>query len=242
MPGKFIKGALIEFMPTALIPLPNVIVFQFNPETIQRTFTQPAPAGAGSGDASQPNSNPLAVQGMPGESFELTLTMDANDSVASGAPISGPIAEATGLYTRIAALEMLLYPHGADLSLFGSVSLSVGAGGVSADAGAGAEARRIPQMEVPVVLFVWGMFRIVPVRLTSLSITEKLYDSLLRPTQAEARVGLRVLTPQELSAASGQPLADLAKIAYEYTQILRQGFAVANLANAAESFAMSLPL
>ena len=41
------KGALVEFMPTFLpIPVPNVIVFQYNPETMTHTWTQrsrPAP-------------------------------------------------------------------------------------------------------------------------------------------------------------------------------------------------------
>ena len=35
MAGKFLKGALVEFVPTFLVPVPNVIVFQFNPETIR---------------------------------------------------------------------------------------------------------------------------------------------------------------------------------------------------------------
>ena len=48
MPGKFIKGALIEFMPTILIPLPNVIIFQINPETIRHNWSQAQAAGGSS--------------------------------------------------------------------------------------------------------------------------------------------------------------------------------------------------
>ncbi|MBG1270881.1 hypothetical protein [Nostoc sp. WHI] len=67
MAGKFIKGALVEFMPTFLIPLPNVIIFQYNPETMTHSWTQAELVG------SQRNakSNPLAVKGVPGESFFL---------------------------------------------------------------------------------------------------------------------------------------------------------------------------
>ena len=54
---------------------------------------------------------------------------------------------------------------------------------------------------MPVVLFVWGAFRIVPVRVTGLTITEKLYDEMLNPVHAEAQLQLRVLTPAELQAA-----------------------------------------
>ena len=54
------------------------------------------------------------------------------------------------------------------------------------------------------VLFVWGPGRIVPVRVTALSITEKLYDAtLLNPTHVEAQITLRVLTQDELKYVTG---------------------------------------
>ena len=37
----YLRGALVEFMPTGLIPIPNIIVFQYNPETMTHTWTQP---------------------------------------------------------------------------------------------------------------------------------------------------------------------------------------------------------
>jgi len=94
---------------------------------------------------------------------------------------------------------------------------------------------------VPTVLFVWGPGRILPVRVTGLSITEKLYDELLNPTHADAQLDLTVLTPEELAAVTG-PLKDLAKVAYNYSQALRQVLALANLANAAESIIGMLPI
>ena len=96
---------------------------------------------------------------------------------------------------------------------------------------------------MPVVLFIWGPGRIVPVRVTGLTITERLYDSLLNPTHAEAQLTLRVLTPAELSSASqdNDVLAGLATAAYTYTFSLRQGLALANLANAAESIIGMIP-
>ena len=37
-----LKGALVSFMPTFLpIPLPNVTVFQYNPESLTHTWSQP---------------------------------------------------------------------------------------------------------------------------------------------------------------------------------------------------------
>jgi hypothetical protein len=238
MAGKFIKGALVEFMETFLIPLPNVIIFQYNPETMTHAWTQPQTAGV--------ESNPLAVRGVPGESFSFTVMLDSNDSIADRNLVSGTLAEISGVYSRLAALEMLQYPTGKEDigELLGSVSASVSIGGSSLSLGGSARAtvkRDIPQSQVPTVLFVWGPGRIVPVRVTNLSITEKLYDGLLNPIHAEAQLGLQVLTPAELKSVTG-PLKNIAKGAYVYSHGLRQALAIANLGNAAESIIGMLPL
>jgi hypothetical protein len=96
-------------------------------------------------------------------------------------------------------------------------------------------------MQLPTVLFVYGPGRILPVRVTGLNITETLYDPLLNPIHAEAQIDLKVLTPQELAATTG-PLKEVAKVAYTYSQGLRQALAVANLADAAESIIGMLPV
>lgn len=242
MAGKFIKGALIQFMETFLLPLPNVIVFQFNPETMTHSWSQAAAAE----NAGQKDANPLAIQGYPGESFSFSIMMDSNESIADSKPVSGSLAEISGVYSRLAALEMLLYPTGgADGGgLLGSVSVSASIGDSGFSAGGSASAtvsRPIPESQVPTVLFVWGPGRIVPVRVTELSITEKLYDGLLNPIHAEAQLGLRVLTPEELQYVNG-PLKEIANVAYDYSQGLRQALAIANLGNAAESTIGMLPI
>jgi hypothetical protein len=237
MAGKFLRGAFVQFMDTFLLPLPNIIIFQFNPETMTHTWTPAQPAG-GSG----PDANPLAVKGTPGESFSFSLAMDANDMLADGSPVAQGIATVSGIYTRLAALEMLLYPTGGSGGgLLGSVSIS--AGGVSLGGAAAAGVKRdVPAAQLPTTLFVWGPGRILPVKVTSLTITEKLYDPvLLNPIHADASIALTVLTPEELKFVSG-PLADLANIAYDYSQGLRQALAIANLANATESAIGMLPV
>lgn len=237
MPGKYLKGAFVQFMPTFLVPLPNVIIFQYNPETMTHTWTPSAPEVTQ--DANN-KPNPLAVKGLPGESFSFTLAMDSSDTIADGSAVTSGLATATGLYSRLAALEMLLYPTGSFTSgdLLGSVSSAIGSalGGSSAT-----PAANVPQYTMPTVLFVWGPNRILPVRLTSLSITEKLYDALLlNPTHAEATVGIQVLSPDEVSALSDS-LKQVATVAYDYSQAFRQAMALANLANAAESIIGMLP-
>jgi hypothetical protein len=240
--GKFLKGAFVEFMQTFLLPVPNVIIFQFNPETMTHTWTPARSSSTYQKDAT--TSNPLAVKGMPGETFSFTLAMDAFDMIADGSPIAAGIASATGIYSRLAALEMLLYPTaGPGIGqLLGTVSASASVGAsIGGSAGAGVKAA-VPAAQLPTVLFVWGPGRILPVRLTALTITEKLYDAeMLNPTHAEAQVSLSVLTPEELQAVTG-PLKEVAKVAYVYSQGLRQALAVANLANAVESIIGMLPI
>jgi hypothetical protein len=242
MAGKFIKGALVEFMPTFLVPLPNVIIFQYNPETITHSWSQPESAAPAGGSA---RTNPLAVKGMPGESFSFSIAMDAGDMISDGSPIAEGIARASGIYSRLAALEMLLYPTGAGGGgLLGSVSasVSVGAGGIGLSTSGGASVKRtVPESQVPTVLFVWGPGRILPVRVTGLTITERLYDALLNPTYAEAQLSLRVLTPEELAFVTG-PLKGIAKMAYTYSQGLRQVLALVNLENSVESIIGMLPI
>jgi hypothetical protein len=167
--------------------------------------------------------------------------MDANDEIADGSPPTKALAQANGIYTRLAALEMLLYPaKTGQPGLIGAVSAAI----ASASGGQTPKAKSsVPVSVMPVTLFVWGVGRIVPVRLTGLTITEKLYDSALNPTHAEAQLSLRVLTPAELQSASADNdvLAKVATIAYNYTLSLRQSLAVANLANAAESIIGMIP-
>lgn len=206
------KGALVQFASTFGISTPNIIIFQYNPETIRHSFTQSAPQGQGA--------NPLAVPGNPGETFSLTLAMDATDQLAE----EHPVVVATGIYARLAALETLMFP------------VSSGTGFIPMDA---AERREVPAAQLPTVLFVWGPGRIVPVRVTSLTVTEKLFDSkLLNPTHAEAQIELRVLTPAEIEAMAAGPLKQVAIGAYNLTHGKRVTLSVVNLANAAAALAL----
>ncbi len=240
MPDKFLKGALVSFMPTFVGALPNVIVFQYNPETMTHAWTPaaaPPPAPKAAAD-------PMAVSGLPGESFSFKLSLSARDMIADGDanPVAAALATAAGVSTRLAALEMLLFPSGSfGGGLLGTVSASVSAGGLSLSAGGSAGATTtVPRSEVPTVLFVWGPQRIVPVRVTALSVTETLYDGLLNPIQADASLTLRVLTPDELASVKGE-LKQVSLIAYNYSQGLRQAKAVANLGDAAAAVIGMLP-
>ncbi len=244
MPGKYLRGAFIEFTSAFLVPIPNVIIFQYNPETMTHTW-QPAAAAEPSAGQAQGEGNPLAVSGEPGEEFSFSLAMDAGDTVADGSPPAAALATLSGIYPRLAALEMLLFPSTSTGSGLASATAAVGAAGAAVGAAAGAAAgvqRQVPFSVVPTVLFVWGPGRILPVRVTSLRITEKLYHStLLVPTHADADIGLRVLTQKEVNALDNGLVKDIVKTAYSYMSTLRQGLALANLVNSADSIIGMLP-
>jgi hypothetical protein len=231
-----LKGALISFTPSFIGAAPNVIVFQFNPETITHTWTAAAREAPSGGD-------PLAVKGVPGETFGFTLAVDAKDMIADGNATTTALAITSGVYPRLSALEMLQYPinPSGGAGLVGGVSASFNASGISVTAAGSSDSQNVPQSQVPTVLFVWGPHRILPVRVTALTITERLYDPLLNPTHAEAQITLRVLTPDELVAIKGS-MKQVAQIAYVYTQGLRQVQAAANLGDAAASITGMLPI
>ncbi len=244
MPGQYLRGAFVSFAETFPLPIPNVVIFQFNPETMTHTWTPAATGGSAStgSAASTPGtgaSNPLAVTGPPGESFSFTLALDANDMIADGNAVSAALAEASGVYTRLAALEMLLFPtDNSGGGLIGSISSALGFGGSSS----ATPTTPIPAAQMPTVLFIWGPGRILPVKLTTLTTTEKLYDSiLLNPTHTEVQVGLKVLTPQELQYVDG-PLGTLANAAYSLSTTLREALALANLANGVGDIIGMLPV
>jgi hypothetical protein len=119
----------------------------------------------------------------PIESFTLSIELDAADQLEA----SDPVAVATGLHPQLAELELLLYPSSATMIL-NQVRSLVGSAAI------------VP-LEVPLVLFVYGPARVVPVRLATMSITELAFDPLLNPIQARVEMGLRSLTQRELTEA-----------------------------------------
>jgi len=203
-----LKGAFINLGAGVLGALPNIVVFQFNPDRMTRTpklVRPPAPdAGAG-----QKNTN--EQPGKPSESISFTLRIDASDQLASG----NPIAAASGILPTLSSLELLMLPKGAlTIDLFGL------SGGPSP--------ALHPPDKLPTVLFFWGPLRILPVNVTSLSINELLYDTLLNPIRAEVNVNIQVLTPDQTAGDT------FALGAYNYTLGVKQVMAALNLANAAD--------
>jgi hypothetical protein len=124
------------------------------------------------------------------ENFTISVELDAADQLEVG----NPITHIHGVHPALAALELLLFPDSTIVILNKVLS----AAGMS----------MIAQPKTPVVLLVWGLPRIVPVRVTSVSITEQAYDQFLNPIRAKVDLGLQALTDAELKEA-GAPFDTL---------------------------------
>ena len=242
---KLLKGALIEFSERFIGPIPNIIVFQYNPEMMTRTlevWSQSA-AGGSVGESGASNDTSHTAQPFdPPETFTLALELDATDALEN--PAAHPVAFISGVADRIAAMEMLLYPQGDSLlgGLTGSISGSLGGASVSgALGGATGGVQPVPRGTVPVVLFVWGPGRIVPVRLTSFSVEEQAYSPLLYPIRAKVSIGLKILTPKDFPTCNRKLSEELAITAFNFTRKQKEVLAAANMANSVESILGMMP-
>jgi len=232
-----LKGALISFSSPLLIPIPNLIVFQYNPETMTRTlaaYVPPASDGVKAPDKKleQPLSQPYD----PEETFSLALELDAADALEK--PASHPVAVLTGVADRIAALEMLMYPPDAAAGGLLGVSVSISLGGFSASASLTVDA--IPNSKVPVVLLFWGPGLVVPVRITSFNVEEQAFSPILYPLRAKVTLGVKVLDANAFGDDDNLEVK-IAKACYTFTRKQRQALALANLANSVESILGMLP-
>jgi len=237
---KLLKGALIEFSERFIGPIPNVIVFQYNPEMMTRTLEVWSQGGGGESSASNETSH-TAQPYDPPETFTLALELDAADALEN--PAAHPVAFISGVADRIAAMEMLLYPQGDSLlgGLMGSISGSLGGASVSSALGAGTGVQPASRGTVPVLLFVWGPGRIVPVRLTTFSVEEQAYSPLLYPIRAKVNIGLKILTPKDFPTCNRKLSEDLAITAFKFTRKQKEVLAAANIANSVESILGMLP-
>jgi len=173
---RLMKGAIIGVDP--FNPLASIVIFQYNPDTLNRSITPQTTGGdGGRGEA-------LRLTGPPQEDIRLEVEIDATDQLEQ----DKTLAKTTGIYSTLASLEMLLYPKSALVIANEALQL---AGVVE-----------IIQAEAPLTFFVWGIKRILPVRITEMTITEEAFDQDLNPIRAKVSLGLRVLNYQDLGLMS----------------------------------------
>ncbi|MGH7901618.1 MAG: hypothetical protein ACRENZ_07760 [Thermodesulfobacteriota bacterium] len=217
-----LRGALIEYGSDFLGPLPNIVIFQFNPETLTRNIQIPTrPTGSSSRETNQAGEVPVE---------KITLT--AHFSAADQLNTNHPLARVFGVGPRLAALEKMVHPAG---KISGLIGAALDAIGDALGMGDDNPSQPIPREKYPRILFIWGLTRVLPVVIESMSITEQQYDSLLNPIQAEVSIGLSVNTLDPCSEDK------IAKGALEYSNLAKEAQAILNLANTVEQVAELIP-
>lgn len=171
---RLTKGAIVGI--DLFNPVSSVIAFQYNPDTLTRSL-QPQGMGNQSGDRSEA----VRLKGAPVETIKVDVELDATDQLEE----RDTFTEKLGIYPQLSALEMLLYPKSA-LVIANTALMFAGTLEI------------VPPMG-PMTFFIWGLKRILPVRLTDLSITEEAYDARLNPIRAKVSLGMRVLSYNDLS-------------------------------------------
>jgi hypothetical protein len=198
---RILRGAFIEY---GLSLPPLFVVFQFNPEQLSRRrsqfFSVPGSAQTAAREAATQEGRDFQyltlrdlhqryedleevreaqqVQ-VQEESINFELRLDATDDLAQGDPIAGEF----GIGPRLATLELMVHPKSESL-LGGLVDGLLGAAGGFSFTGS---------QKPPMVLFVWGRTRVVPVNINSLSISETEFNTVLAPVRATASVSLTVI-------------------------------------------------
>ncbi|MBP6900217.1 MAG: hypothetical protein KBC73_09025 [Burkholderiaceae bacterium] len=176
---RLVKGGLV-MLDASSGALLRVIALQYNPDALTRSL-QLQGAGEG-GDRLEA----LRLKGPPVETLRIEAELDAADQLEF--PQQNATTVEVGVAAQLAAIEQALYPSLDQL--------------LANDALAARGSIEILPAAAPLLLFVWGSARVVPVRLTEFSITEEAFDPLLNPIRAKVSLGLRVLSINDLPFAS----------------------------------------
>lgn len=175
---RVLKGGIVLLDPDQFTVLPNgIIVLQYNPDSLTRTLKI---KGA---DEGGDRTEALRLTGPPVETIKLEAEIDATDQLEH--PEQNSATVENGISPQLAALETIVYPASSTLQN----NFNLAQQGVL----------EIMPMLAPFALFVWSANRIMPVRITDLSITEEAFDPALNPIRAKVSLGLRVLTIDDLN-------------------------------------------
>lgn len=216
-----LRGALIEYGTSLIGPIPNVVIFQFNPEQLSRALQVPArPTGATQRETTQ-----------AGEKTFERITLKAHFSAVNMLDEDKVLARLFGIGPQLAALEKMVLPSSKLAGLVGAAIDAI-AGAVSPPA---SPAQPIPRERYPRILFIWGPTRVLPVTIDSMTIVEQAYDFMLNPTRAEVDITLSVIAIDQCSDDV------LAKGALAYSTMAKEAMAVANLANTADQIVELIP-
>lgn len=217
---KILRGAFVEF---GLSLPPLIVVFQFNPLqlTRNRALTFAANGTSTGGSIRDFHGKYMDLLDLRREQvvtaqeqtlgFELRL--DASDRLDAG----DAITEQFGVAPQISTLELMVSPKEEGI-LNGVVSDLLGSP-------PGFSFQGTPKP--PLILFVFGRKRVLPVNINSLNITETEFSADLNPVRATVTVSLTVIEGPS--------------VPYQYTQAMTEAMSLLNLANLTDVASVVIP-
>jgi len=221
---KILRGAFMEY---GVSTEPLLVVFQFNPLQLTRsrslTFAAPneavtaPPPGVetrvqGENQTETSRQEISRVTGflrsyhkenelmdiqigqrvtLQEESISFELRLDATDKLDEG----DPIAQQYGIAPQLSALELMVYPKaetefGADLGSSEGYSFS-------------------NEENPPMIIFIWGEDRVLPVNINSMNVTETEFNTQLAPIRATVSVNLTVIEGKNAVYAYSQSMKEI---------------------------------
>jgi len=215
--AKILRGAFVEF-GISLPPL--IVVFQFNPLTITRTRTAMfTPPSTKEYDRVQSIDLVKQIKGknlfknirgqqkitVKPETLSFDIRLDATDKLNAG----NTITEQFGIAPQLSTLELMMLPK--SQSLLGGAVAALLRGSTKSFTFADDAANP------PVILFIWGRKKIMPVDITNMTIKEEEFSTDLNPTRATVTVSLEVIEGPNAP--------------FLYTKALKEVMSLLNLAN-----------
>lgn len=242
MPGgfsnkpKILRGAFVEY---GLSIPPLFVVFQFNPVQLSRnrSLSYSVPgwrqkleekiAQLTERDAKEislrrfhqeiddlMDLQHLQQVDVQSESISFEIRLDATDKLNEG----DAITEQFGVGPQLATLELMTHPKSE--SLLGALVDEL----LGLDESGFSFAKR---PNPPMILFIWGIKRVLPVNINGMNITETVFNTNLDPIRATVAVDLTVIEGKN--------------IPYTYSKAMKEVMSVLNLANIADIANVAIP-
>lgn len=172
---RLVKGGIV-LLDSDTSVVQRVISLQYNPDTLTRSLQIKAISEGGD------RSEAMRLTGPPVETIKLDAELDATDQLEF--PDQNKTTVQVGIHPQLAALETLVYPTSNQLQANHELAQS--------------GTLEIIPMEAPLTVFVWSKNRVLPVRVTEVSVTEEAFDTSLNPIRAKVSLGMRVLSINDL--------------------------------------------
>lgn len=211
---KVLPAAFLQLVEDVIGVVPNPVVFQYFPETVTRGFEPWNPFEVDQTDrgAQAPTTQPYPLE----EKVSFSIDLHAAD----GMEVGNPLADGFGVLPQIAAIQKLAQPSE---GLLGDLIMS-------AQALAGNPGAAATRPTVPILLLIFGPGLIYPVRLTSISVEQKMHNPLLYPIHATVALEMVILTPDVFKCQS-TAATEVAIAAYNFTKTQENALALLNIAN-----------